>query len=96
MEPEVYKLLEKIAKDAGYDFERAQKRSFGNPLDNSMFRSMVDTGLKALEGVAIATLDWKLTAIVKLLQSWIKDRELEQQEPEEDASFSYDYNINPY
>lgn len=91
MEPEVHKLLKKIAKESGYDFTR--KRSFINPLENSMFRNMVDTGLKALEGVAIVTLDWKLTAIVKLLQSWIKDREAELEGVEEDDSFSYDYTL---
>ena len=91
MEPEVNKLLEKIAKDAGYDF--SQKRAFLNPLENTMFKNMVDTGLKALEGVALVTLDWKLTAIVKLLQSWVKDKQAELEDPDQGDSY-YDY--SPY
>ena len=78
-----------------------------NPLENSMFNNLIDGALKGLEVVALATFDIKLTAIVKLLQSWIKDRraELEQQQRNEysgysdsysDDSFSCDYEIDPY
>ena len=43
-------------------------------LDNSMWSNLIDGALKGLEIVAIGTLDWKLTGIVKLLQSWLKDK----------------------
>ena len=49
-----------------------------NILDNSMWSNLLDGALKGLEIVAIATLDWKLTGIVKLLQSWLKDKREEK------------------
>ena len=51
-----------------------RKEAFGNPLENSSWSTLIDGALKGLEMIALATFDWKLTAIVKLLQSWIKDK----------------------
>lgn len=107
MKPEYEKILEKVAKEAGYDLlKRGQAL---NPLENSMWENMLDGALKALEVVALATFDLKLTAIVKLLQSWLKDKREEKARKQQEAmygagysesyqddSFSYDFNINPY
>lgn len=99
------RFLERIAREAGYDFsKRAQAL---NPLENSMWENMLDGALKALEVVALATFDLKLTAIVKLLQSWLKDKRAEKAQQQQEAmyghgnsqqddAFSYDFNINPY
>ena len=105
MKPSVEKFLEEIAKEAGYDPSKLKKSA--NPLENSMFNNLIDGALKGLEVVALATFDIKLTAIVKLLQSWVKDRraELEQQKRNEfggysesysDDSFSYDFEVDPF
>ncbi len=53
-----------------------------NILDNSMWSTMIDGALKALEIVSLASLDWKLVGIVKLLQSWLKDRREEKAQRE--------------
>lgn len=68
----------------------------GNPLDNSMWENMIDGALKALEIVAITSLDWKLTGIVKLLQSWLKDRREEKQQSQLHIQYGYNYELtNP-
>jgi len=106
MKPVIEEFLEKIAKEAGYDASKLKKCA--NPFENSMFSNLVDGALKGLEVVALATFDIKLTAIVKLLQSWVKDRkeELQQKQQQQgygrsydsysDDSFSYDYDVDPY
>ena len=107
MEQNREKWLEKVALEAGYDLKK--KGQALNPLENSMWENMLDGALKALEVVAISTFDMKLTAIVKLLQSWLKDKREEKarkqqqamygagyNESKNDDSFSYDFNINPY
>ena len=58
------------------------RTAFSNPLLNSHWGSLIDGALKGLEFVALACLDWKLTAIVKLLQSWIKDKREEKEQKE--------------
>jgi len=68
------KYLENIAKRSGYDFKR-KKRSFINPMENSMFREMIYIALKYMEQISVQTMDWKLTAITKLLQAWVDERE---------------------
>jgi hypothetical protein len=80
--------LRKVAKDAGFDFE---KKAFGNPLDNSMWENMISGALKALEVVAIASLDYKLTAIVKLLQSWLKDKKEEKARTKKQLEYGVNY-----
>lgn len=100
------KFLERVAKDAGYKFD---KKAQQNPLENSMWENMLDGALKALEIVAISSFDLKLTAIVKLFQSWLKDKREEKRQKEQeamygagysesysDSSFSYDFDINPW
>ena len=107
MEVKVAKFLEKVAREAGYDLSKRGQAL--NPLENSMWENMLDGALKALEVVAISTFDMKLTAIVKLLQSWLKDKREEKarkqqeamygkgySESNKDDSFSYNFNINPY
>lgn len=107
MRPDYEKLLEKVAKDAGYDLSK--KGQALNPLENSMWENMLDGALKALEIVALATFDLKLTAIVKLLQSWLKDKREEKARKQQEAmygagysesyrddSFDYSFDINPY
>jgi len=75
MKPSEEKFLLEVLERAGFDF---QKVAESNPLENSMFENMIDGALKALEVVSVATFDWKLVGIVKLLQSWLKDRREEK------------------
>ena len=120
MRQEYTAFLKKVLEDDGYGLvpmsgisAKILKRTLSaatklaqqqNPLDNSMWSNLIDGALKGLEVVAIGSLDWKLTAIVKLLQSWIKDRReekaKEQQELQYGAgsygqqSFNYDQSFN--
>ena len=93
--------LKEIAKKYGiYDRIAKSKRADQNPLENSMWENMINGALKALEAVALMSLDWKLTAIVKLLQSWLKDRReekvrMQQQTEYGVGGYSYD-DPSPY
>lgn len=86
-----FKKLQKVA---------LSKQAFENPLTNSHWSNLIDGALKGLEFVAIASLDWKLTAIVKLLQSWIKDKREEKADRERKeqwgANSSYVDNTSNY
>lgn len=88
MKREYEQFLLKIATDYGMDVQRRQ--AFMNPLKNSMLSNLIDNALKGLEAVSIATFDFKLTAIVKLLQSWIKDQK-EKLEKEKSTAYKSDY-----
>lgn len=119
MKQEYSNFLKTVLEDDGYGLTpmsrismKVLKRSLAaatklaqqNPLENSMWENLIDGALKGLEIVAIGSLDWKLTAIVKLLQSWIKDKREEkariQQETQYGAgsygqqSFNYDTSFN--
>lgn len=84
--------LRRIAKEAGvFDKIAMNKVAEQNPLENSMWENMITGALKALEVIAIATLDWKLTAIVKLLQSWLNDRKKEKEESRKKTEYGYGY-----
>ena len=61
-----------------------------NILENSMWANMIDGALKALEIVSIASLDWKLVGIVKLLQSWLQDKREEKARKDTESQYSYD------
>jgi hypothetical protein len=74
MQREEEKFLKGVVEKAGFDFSRIRKRSYANPLEFTMFRHLVDASLAGLSEVAIKTMDWKLTGIVKLLQSWINEK----------------------
>lgn len=84
------KYLSKIANEYGI-FEKINfdKRLATNPLENSMWENMLNGALKALELIAIGSLDWKLTAIVKLLQSWLKDRKEEKAKTKQQTEYGY-------
>jgi hypothetical protein len=72
------------------------KLGFQNPLENSSWSNLIDGALKGLEVVAIATFDWKLTGIVKLLQSWIKDKREEMAAQKVQLEFGANYELtNP-
>lgn len=71
MSPIEDKFLKKIAQDLGYSFNNQFDE---NPLDDPMQRNLVEGALKALERVAAQSLDYKLIAIAKLLQNWIKEK----------------------
>ena len=68
------------------------KLGFENPLENSSWSNLIDGALKGLEVVSLATFDWKLCGIVKLLQSWLQDKRDEmaaqKQQIEQAANFS--------
>jgi len=74
------------------------KQAMENPLENSMWENMLDGALKALEFVALASLDWKLTAIVKLFQSWWEDKKEEKRkkELEKPSQGTYDWSGTYY
>jgi hypothetical protein len=68
-----------------------------NVLENSMWANMIDGALKALEVVSIASFDWKLIGIVKLLQSWLKDRREEKARKETETTTYVDsYDSDPW
>lgn len=74
MQREEEKFLREIVEEAGLDFNRISKKASSNPLENTMFRCLVEGALTSLTEVAIKTMDWKLTGIVKLLQSWVNEK----------------------
>lgn len=87
--------LAEIAREYGL-FEKLKGKKAQNVLDNSMWSNMIDGALKALEIIAVASLDWKLTAIVKLLQSWLKDRKEEQAKAKQKKDWGYGYYADTY
>ena len=90
MEKHELEYLSKIANKYGI-FEKIDfdKKLATNPLENSMWENMISGALKALEIIAIGSLDWKLTAIVKLLQSWLKDRKEEKARSQQQTEYGY-------
>jgi len=73
-----------------------QKLGFENPFENSSWSNLIDGALKGLEVVALATFDWKLTGIVKLLQSWIQDKRDEQAASKQNQEYGANYELtNP-
>ena len=75
---------------AGVDFPR---RTAGNPLDNTYWANLLRGATKSLVLVAGFCMDWKLAAIVKLLQSWLDDREAEQAAQKMKTEFGYNYEL---
>jgi len=63
------------------------RRRASNVLTNAYWETLVRGSLKGLEKVALESMDWKLTALVKLLQSWLTD----QEEEKRDNDFGYYY-----
>lgn len=63
------------------------RRTATNVLINQYWETLIRGSLKGLERVATESMDWKLTAIVKLLQSWLT----EQEEQKRDNDFGYYY-----
>jgi|GEM_PF-4508464 len=90
-------LRQVVGKDVMHRLEKySRMNKASNILDNTMWSNMIDGALKALEIISIATFDWKLIAIVKLLQSWLKDqREEKKQEEMQSQSYS-DTNYDPW
>ena len=83
------KLLKEVLK--GYKFPKSAQQ---NPLENSMWENMIDGALKALEVIAISSFDWKLTGIVKLLQSWLKDKREEKKKKNMQQQYGVDWEQN--
>lgn len=72
------------------------KAGFENPLNNLSWANLIDGALKGLEVVSIASFDWKLVGIVKLLQSWLKDKREEQAVTEQQVLYGANYDLtNP-
>lgn len=67
-----------------------------NIMENSMWSNMIDGALKALEIVSISSFDWKLIGIVKLLQSWVKDKREEARRKEIDTQYGTGYQTDEY
>jgi len=70
-----------------------EKLGFDNPLENSSWSNLIDGALKGLEIVALASFDWKLTGIVKLLQSWLQDKREEQATQKQQIEYGANYNL---
>lgn len=73
MTPREEQFLRSIVEEIGLP-----DRAGANPLDNSYWENLIRGAEKSLTTVSTHSMDWKLTAITKLLQSWLADREAEK------------------
>jgi len=91
-------LRQVVGKDVMHRLEKySRMNKASNILDNSMWSNMIDGALKALEIISIASFDWKLIGIVKLLQSWLKDQREEKARLElETQSYTDTGNYDPW
>jgi len=64
-----------------------------NPLENSMWENMIDGALKALTVISVASFDYKLLMISKLLESWVSDRREEKRKSKQDLTLGVNYNV---
>lgn len=97
MNKEYEKFLKKVAEDAGIDLNH--KKAFLNPMENEMYAKLVGGALKGLNVVALATFDFKLVAIHKLLQVWYDGKVEEAQKAKIQREYGADaweeYKQNP-
>ena len=92
MRPETERFLGSVLERArAWPLYRGKRAS--NPMDNPYWMSLLDGAAKALEVVAIGTLDWKLGAISKLLQSWLEDKKKEHAELTRKTEYGYNVNL---
>jgi hypothetical protein len=89
-------LLEQLAQEYGIFEKMGKRRVAQDVLENSMWANMINGALKALETIAIMSLDWKLTAIVKLLQSWLKDQREKQEQKKQESEWGAGYHSDTY
>jgi hypothetical protein len=64
-----------------------------NPVENPYWMNLLEGAAKALTVVAIGTLDWKLGAISKLLESWLDDKRREYAETQRKTEYGYNVNL---
>lgn len=76
-----------------YKSNFVRKRGFLDIFGNGSWANLIDGALKGLEFVALATMDWKLTGIVKLLQSWIKDKREEEAAQKQQILYGANYDL---
>jgi hypothetical protein len=76
MRSEYTEFLKRVASDSGLDMS---KTAMMNPLENDMFARLINGAVKGLETVAIASFDFKLVAISKMLRVWYDDKMKELQ-----------------
>lgn len=69
------------------------KTAESDVLGNSMWSNMLDGALKAIEIVAIASMDWKLMTVVKIFSSWFDEKRAEKKKREQDLTLGVNYNI---
>ncbi len=69
------------------------KTAESNPLDNNFWETLVDSALKGLNVVAIASMDWKLLAVARLLSSWVEEKREEKRKKQQDLTLGVNYNI---
>lgn len=92
MRPETEKFLwEFLRRAKGLHLYQGKRAS--NPVENPYWMNLLDGAAKALEVVAIGTLDWKLGAISKLLQSWLGDKRKEYAETQRKTEYGYNVNL---
>ena len=97
MDYKVEKLLKSVLDENElshlYKSSFLRKRGFFDIFGNGSWANLIDGALKGLEVVAIATMDWKLTGIVKLLQSWIKDKREEEAATKQQILYGANYDL---
>jgi hypothetical protein len=97
MDYKVENLLKRVLDSHGlshlYKSSFIRKRGFLDIFGNGAWANLIDGALKGLEVVAIATMDWKLTGIVKLLQSWIKDKREEEASYKQQVLYGANYDL---
>jgi len=97
MRKEYEDFLKKVAADSGMDVTR--KEAFMNPLSNDMFARLLSGALTGLDTVAIATFDFKLVAISKMLRAWYDSKMEELQKERIQTQYGADawdeYQKNP-
>lgn len=92
MGPSTEKFLWDILRRAKASHLYRGKRA-SNPVENPYWMNLLDGAAKALTVVAVGTLDWKLGAISKLLESWLDDKRRELAETQRKTEYGYNVNL---
>lgn len=65
-------LLKKLGQE---EYGLSPAKDVYNPLGDPMSKDLIEGALRSLEFVAMNSMDYKLTVITKLLQSWMKEKQ---------------------
>ncbi len=92
MRPKEEKLLKSIA--SRLDIASLERRA-SNPVEVPYYLNLLESAAKGLDVVSIATFDWKLLAIAKMLKSWISDKKDEVQRQTHQNNWGYNSEAQP-